>query len=556
MGWGGRSGSGGTGAGSFTPDRFVVSDSVGALSVLAAANDGEFPIGVTGGTPVIGSIQGTANRITVTPSPGSILLDLPQNIHTGATPTFAGATFTGDVAITGATSDLTIAGGLTVNNGGGSTNAFVGATYVNDVISAAINAAKFGVGGLSMFGGVDGAVVDHTVRIVPVAWTNVANSGLKDARPAFSIVAASWSLSGTGLTIKLAEIEALTLNGGSQSATDAYALFLNAPVAGSATITNPWALGTSGAAKIGGNLTVTTGGLTVTGTSAITGVTTVSTAATSGGATTLTVTSGAHTAITAEKPAMLVSGATITHSSDPTLFTWARFNAPTLSGTIPTLAATVYIEGAPVNATAGADYALYVAGGRTFLGFTRIQPAAVSGGISGLIFQPANHTGVTSEKQAFDLKPATYTITGNITKHAWMVIGPPTFTAASAQTITTAATVRITGAPIAAGSAVLTNTYAIHVESGDVVLAGGLNVGGASGATTGQVRATGSFVTNATGTGLAGYVSYTGSENTGTGRSTGIGTIKFADGTSRDCVGFVKIMAGTTAYYAPLFAAN
>lgn len=39
-------------------------------------------------------------------------------------------------------------------------------------------------------------------------------------------------------------------------------------------------------------------------------------------------------------------------------------------------------------------------------------------------------------------------------------------------------------------------------------------------------------------------------------RSTGVGTIKFADATARDNVGFIKIYVGTTAYWVPIFAAG
>ena len=42
-------------------------------------------------------VSGTTNQITVTPSGGSVTLSTPQNIHTGATPTFAGLTLTGDL---------------------------------------------------------------------------------------------------------------------------------------------------------------------------------------------------------------------------------------------------------------------------------------------------------------------------------------------------------------------------------------------------------------------------------------------------------------------------
>jgi hypothetical protein len=56
--------------------------------------------------------------------------------------------------------------------------------------------------------------------------------------------------------------------------------------------------------------------------------------------------------------------------------------------------------------------------------------------------------------------------------------------------------------------------------------------------------------------GASGMIAMTNAENTGTGRGAGIGTIKFADGTSRDCAGFWKIWIGITAYYVPVFAAN
>jgi len=39
-------------------------------------------------------------------------------------------------------------------------------------------------------------------------------------------------------------------------------------------------------------------------------------------------------------------------------------------------------------------------------------------------------------------------------------------------------------------------------------------------------------------------------------RSTGVGTIKFADATARDCAGMLKIYIGTTAYYVPYFVAG
>jgi hypothetical protein len=52
------------------------------------------------------SIAGTANQVTASASTGAITLSLPQNIHTGASPTFAGLTSTGDVLLSAATANL------------------------------------------------------------------------------------------------------------------------------------------------------------------------------------------------------------------------------------------------------------------------------------------------------------------------------------------------------------------------------------------------------------------------------------------------------------------
>lgn len=48
-------------------------------------------------------LLGTTNRVTVTPAAGSFTLTLPQDIHTGAAPQFAGATLTGDIVFSGGT---------------------------------------------------------------------------------------------------------------------------------------------------------------------------------------------------------------------------------------------------------------------------------------------------------------------------------------------------------------------------------------------------------------------------------------------------------------------
>lgn len=64
----------------------------------------------TGGVALYKAILGTTNRVTVTEAAGSLTFSTPQNIHTGASPTFAGATFSGLTALklvgTGASKEM------------------------------------------------------------------------------------------------------------------------------------------------------------------------------------------------------------------------------------------------------------------------------------------------------------------------------------------------------------------------------------------------------------------------------------------------------------------
>jgi hypothetical protein len=58
------------------------------------------------------------------------------------------------------------------------------------------------------------------------------------------------------------------------------------------------------------------------------------------------------------------------------------------------------------------------------------------------------------------------------------------------------------------------------------------------------------------GVGQLGAVTFTAFDDRGSINSSGVGSIKFKDGTSRDSVGFVRIYLGTTPYYVPYFAAG
>jgi len=90
---------GGTGAASLTDHSILVGSGTSAITSLGAATNGQIPIGSTGADPVLATITGTANQITVTNGAGSITLSTPQDIHTGATPTFNGMNSTGDIIL-------------------------------------------------------------------------------------------------------------------------------------------------------------------------------------------------------------------------------------------------------------------------------------------------------------------------------------------------------------------------------------------------------------------------------------------------------------------------
>ena len=83
---------GGTGLATITDGGLMLGSGTGAVTPLAQATNGQLPIGSTGADPVLAGLTGTANQLTVTNGAGTITLALPQDIHTGASPTFADLT--------------------------------------------------------------------------------------------------------------------------------------------------------------------------------------------------------------------------------------------------------------------------------------------------------------------------------------------------------------------------------------------------------------------------------------------------------------------------------
>jgi trimeric autotransporter adhesin len=123
-------GGGGTPGGAANTIQFNNAGSFGGI----ALTDGQLLVGSTGATPVAAGITGTSNQVTVTNGAGSITLSTPQDIHVGASPTFAGATLTGFSGPVKATSgvlsasaiNLTteVTGVLPVANGGTAASSF------------------------------------------------------------------------------------------------------------------------------------------------------------------------------------------------------------------------------------------------------------------------------------------------------------------------------------------------------------------------------------------------------------------------------------------------
>ena len=102
-------GKGGSGAATFTDHGILLGSGTDAFTALGAATNGQLPIGSTGADPTLAGLTGTTNQITVTNAAGSITLAIPQDIHTAATPTFAGLILSKTVTATDVIHSVTTA---------------------------------------------------------------------------------------------------------------------------------------------------------------------------------------------------------------------------------------------------------------------------------------------------------------------------------------------------------------------------------------------------------------------------------------------------------------
>ncbi len=82
---------GGTGATTLTDHGILLGSGVGAITALGSATNGQIPIGSTGADPVLATISGTANQVSVANGAGSITLSTPQDIATSSNVQFGQA---------------------------------------------------------------------------------------------------------------------------------------------------------------------------------------------------------------------------------------------------------------------------------------------------------------------------------------------------------------------------------------------------------------------------------------------------------------------------------
>lgn len=116
---------------------------------------------------------------------------------------------------------------------------------------------------------------------------------------------------------------------------------------------------------------------------------------------------------------------------------------------------------------------------------TITQAVATSGSPNAVVVTGAAHTTLAASTEASDLDlnlaRTVQFATGTLTTQRAMRVRAPTYGFVGASTLTTAATVSISGAPVAGTNATITNAYALYLEAGALAM-------GASPSPSGDVR--------------------------------------------------------------------
>lgn len=256
-----------------------------------------------------------------------------------------------------------------------------------------------------------------------------------------------------------------------------------APTAGAnATITTALALNVvSGLTRLGGGVTIV-GDLTQATGAVSLAANAASSLTTSSGALTMT-SAAAATWSTAAGALTLTSAAAATWSTTAGILTLSGNGGVTcVSGLAAGSASTDFIYNSTNTRTAGklVDVQNNTSSRFTidFLGSViHTQTAQATGTPVTWQSTAGAHTNLTASTEVsdinFNLARTVQWATGALATQRAVVIQAPTYAFVGATTVTNAATLAISGPPIAGTSATLTNTYSLWLQSGDIALAGG-----------------------------------------------------------------------------------
>lgn len=115
-------------------------------------------------------------------------------------------------------------------------------------------------------------------------------------------------------------------------------------------------------------------------------------------------------------------------------------------------------------------------------GITIQPPASASGTANTMVVAAGAHTSLTASADIpdieFALNRTVNHATGALATQRAFVVRAPTYSFTGASTLTTAATMAITGAPAAGANATITDAYALWVQAGTTALDGGLKLTG------------------------------------------------------------------------------
>ena len=131
---------GGTNSSAVLNNNRIMISSGDAIIEAPALLDGQLLIGSSAALPVASTLTGTSNQISIANGSGAIQLSLPQNIHSGASPTFTGLNLSGlnasKVVFTDASKNLTSTGTVAVGQGGTGLSTFGGTNTILYTTSA------------------------------------------------------------------------------------------------------------------------------------------------------------------------------------------------------------------------------------------------------------------------------------------------------------------------------------------------------------------------------------------------------------------------------------